>query len=545
MPLVENRTTYTAAALLIAVFVALFSLRILLAPEDKLPVGDGLWEMVFSVSVKSDDKQHVIRIATPIDTEHARIVSQKFIHPGMRMTRLKSRTADSNDIVLRTLESGQLLFEAEYIIQTSTAHRWLTRQTHPIKDAEQRQRYLQAEQDIEVDSDVVVNTLSQLSDGAIDTEAVVNNIFHYLQNRIGRNPKATNDSAEYVLSRKRGSALGRANSMVALCRAAKIPARPVTGIVLAESLSASLHYWVEVYLDKQWHSFDPVNGYADDLPPNFIPLKFSSDPPAYTDDNIDINTEMTVAPAIGASRLIQSEKVRWLDVLDLTRLSVAMQDTLSTLLVLPFGALLTVFFRQMLGFRAYGTFTPSLLALAVIHAEWITTIFILLAVLAFAVSGRALLGHHMSRIPRLTVIFTLVALSMGFAISAMDYLELAPGPHVVLLPIIILTGLIDNIYRTAEESGFRIAALRLCCTVIAGVACYLLFQIDYLSHWILRFPETHLLTLAAAFLMNLYHGKKLTQFSPFNWLTEAKYKEQGKNSPNKTKPQKQPVSLEP
>lgn len=544
MPLVENRTAFVAVGIFIAVFTALFSLRLLLAPELKLPVGDGLWELDFAVTVNSNDKQQAIRVATPVDTEHARILSQKFTHPGMRMTRLKSRSEDSNDLVLRTLETGQLAFSAEYVIQTSTAHRWLTRQTHPIRDAAQRQRYLQAEEDIEVESEVVANTLSALSLGASDNDGLVNNIFQYLLNSTSSVVKAPHDNADYVLLHKRGSILGRANAMVALCRAARIPARTVTGLILSESLNAPLHYWVDVFFDNQWHSFDPVYGYAGELPPNFIPLKFSSDPPVYSDDDVEINTDITVSPAIGASRLIQSESARWLDVLDLTRLSVDMQGTLSTLLMLPFGALLTVFFRQILGLRAYGTFTPSLLALAVIHAEWITTLFILLSVAAFAVSGHALVRHHMSRVPRLTVIFTLVALSMGFAISAMDYLELAPAANVVLLPIIILTGLIDHLYRTVEQSGMRIAALRLCCTVIVGVVCYLLFQIEYLAHWILKFPETHLLTLAAAILMNLYGGKKLCQYPPLDWLTEAKHRKPSHTADNVHR-HRQPVSLEP
>lgn len=545
MSLVENRTTFMIIVALVMAFIILLSARVLMAPTDKVPVGDALWEVTVLTSLKNDDQQHNVRIATPLDTEHARIISQKFVHPGMRMTRLKSRSPDSSDIVLRTLDKGQLVFEAEYIIQTSNVHRWLAKQSHPLKDATQRQYYLRSEQDIESDSEVVLKVLAQLSAGVTDTGELVNNIFKHVNNRIITSNKASNDNAEYVLATHRGSALGKAHAMVAICRSANLPARVVTGIVLNESLDIPLHYWVEVYLDDRWFAFDPVNGYADGLPPGFLPLKYSSEPLATGSDALDIQTEITVLPAIGAARLLRSEKMRWFDVLDLTRLSVAMQEALGALLMLPFGALLTVIFRQLLGLRTYGTFTPALLALAVIHAEWITMIFILLSVLAFAVSGRALLGNHMSRIPRLTVIFTLVALSMGFAISAMDYLELSPGPHVVLLPIIILTGLIDHIYRAAEDAGLRVSMLRLLWTSVVGFLCYGLFRIDYLSLWTLMHPEIHLLTVASAVTMSLYRGKKLTDFPPLDRLCEPRGKNHGKEKESKGKPQKQPVSLEP
>ena len=57
----------------------------------------------------------------------------------------------------------------------------------------------------------------------------------------------------------------RAYTLVALCRAARIPARLAKGLVLRESANASLHFWAEVYQQDDWIPYDPVFGYRHTL----------------------------------------------------------------------------------------------------------------------------------------------------------------------------------------------------------------------------------------------------------------------------------------
>ena len=66
--------------------------------------------------------------------------------------------------------------------------------------------------------------------------------------------------------------------------------------------------------------------------------------------------------------------------------------------------------------------------------------------------------EKMTRVPRLSIILTIVAVGMVFSISIMDYYKLNPNPAVILLPIIVLTNLVDRFYKTTDEGGI-IAAL--------------------------------------------------------------------------------------
>ena len=64
-------------------------------------------------------------------------------------------------------------------------------------------------------------------------------------------------------------------------------------------------------------------------------------------------------------------KYHTLSIVDLTRMSTGMQELLAVLLLLPIGALITVFFRNLIGVNTFGTFSPCLYALSFVYADWL------------------------------------------------------------------------------------------------------------------------------------------------------------------------------
>jgi transglutaminase-like putative cysteine protease len=62
--------------------------------------------------------------------------------------------------------------------------------------------------------------------------------------------------ASQSLQQKKGVCQDHAHLMIALCRAAKIPARYVAGYIKGEG---AMHAWVEVLLDSEWRGFDPTH----------------------------------------------------------------------------------------------------------------------------------------------------------------------------------------------------------------------------------------------------------------------------------------------
>lgn len=198
-----------------------------------------------------------------------------------------------------------------------------------------------------------------------------------------------------------------------------------------------------------------------------------------------------------------------------------MQTTLSLLLILPFGALVTALFRNVIGVQTFGTFTPSLIALTFTYADWRTGTVILLGILVVGIVGRRLLnGLHLLMVPRLGVVLTMAVIFLAVAVSLADLFGLAPSARVVILPTVILTMIIERFHVNAEEMGLRMALSRLGWTFLVAACCWAIFTRPPLTRLVLAFPETLLVVAAALVLVGSYSGYRLVELRRFRDLAQ-------------------------
>jgi hypothetical protein len=131
-------------------------------------------------------------------------------------------------------------------------------------------------------------------------------------------------------------------------------------------------------------------------------------------------------------------------------------------------------------------------------------------------------GLGLPRVPRLGIVFTLVALAMALVVSLLMRLDPSADGAVVLLPIVILTNTVDRFYAVADESGVRIALMRLAWTVTVALgALWILLQTHW-GEWLTAYPEMHALTVAAMILLGKYRGQRLAERPGLGWLLEPR-----------------------
>ncbi len=212
-----------------------------------------------------------------------------------------------------------------------------------------------------------------------------------------------------------------------------------------------------------------------------------------------------------------------LAIFNLSRLPLSARATLATLLLLPLGALLNTVVRALVGVQTFGTFTPAMLALAAIYVDWLTALVIFVVVAVIGLFGRSMLpGLKLARAPRLTIVFALVALAMALAVSLMAYADILTGTRVVLLPIVILTSLVDRVYSVMDEQGLHTTLIRLLWTGITAIGCFFILGAEQLGESLLRYPELHLVTIALVLALAVYRGPQLARFPGLRWLGEPK-----------------------
>ena len=465
----HRKTLYLTITVLLLFAILATTLRIIMRSDDSLPAGDSAWSIRIIHVIEATDQAAVIAIPPPWDTRHARLYSQSMSHPGLRQHRTKMDKKD-RDVVLTAPKTGQYTIESEFNIYVS--HLPLSEPKKTGLSEQNRASWLASSTGISVNTPVTDAVVEQIARESPEPERLIELLFNYASNNIRIDSAASSDS-EHALSRKRASALGSTRAMVALLRSAHLPARIVSGVDL-HAPSKPQKFWAEVYDGARWLPLDPVSGYFSELPIFYIPLRKGDDQLIRTEHARARTTEWRIASLPRYQGLLTSDKKRPTDILDLTRLSPASREILSALLLLPLGVLTTELIRQFAGIRTYGTFTPTLLALAITHVYWVTAVIVLLLVTVIGVTIRAAMPElNLQRTPRLAIVFTLVAMSMSIVVSGMNYFNPEVDNTVTLLPMVILTMLVDRIYTVYDERGLKTATIRLAWTIIAALVALL------------------------------------------------------------------------
>ena len=505
----NQRNTRRFALVLFVSGILLFAIHSMFLRTQEVNIHEN-WLVTLETTYIVKQSDSIISLQPPYESEYVRLTGRNVSHTGLRVMPSSRNIFTKRALRFRAIQQGTYLVDVEFTLQLSQAPQFHKRISSEL-DTTRRQYYLADNERLQLDHPVFEDKLIELGQNDIQREALLQEIFQYIHRFSGHAESAYRDGPTIIATRS-GNHRERALAMVALCRKADIPARLVTGLELKDDVSANPDYWVEVYIDDRWTVFHPGLGYRDNLPVNFIAFDkygegiVSSSLKGSSANSVDhvFNTDITVERMPVTIGSPDNTRKEWYQVLIMDRLPADTREQLSLLMLLPFGALLCSLIRQVGGIHSYGVFTPTILALAVTYAEMETTLLILMITLLLVYFGRPTFHQEMSRTPRLSIIFTLVATGMIFGVSVLDYFSIATEGYLVLLPIVIITSLIDRFFLAIESYGYHIAFIRLIWTFLLTLAVLPILLLDWLGVWILRYPEIHLLTLALLIFISTY-----------------------------------------
>lgn len=173
----------------------------------------------------------------------------------------------------------------------------------------------------------------------------------------------------------------------------------------------------------------------------------------------------------GLMENIESDSWPLLSVLDLTRTPSQTQTILSFLLLVPVGLLITAMAGSVVGVRTIGTFSPTLLALSQVRSDWrIGTIIFIITFGLGSLCRMLLIRLQLSTVPRRGVIGTFIVSSLAIIISFSHSYGLAPTARHVLLPVSVMTIMIDRFFTIIQTEGNK-TALTVLANSVAIAAC--------------------------------------------------------------------------
>ncbi len=449
-----------------------------------------------------------MRLALPDNTRACRVLRESFSRDGIAMDAWRGTRSGGRSVVLRPPPGApEASFAARFDVHLLPS---------PPEDAEgppkalvpdARRGWLRREPRIQTDSPIVRRAQAALASSDAGSDRLLRAFYLHCCTALAGDELDGHPDAAGALETGRATPAGRARAMVALCRVSGIPARCVAGFILQADHARRPSVWVEAHDGGRWVPFDPEHGYAGRLPAAWLAVRRGGTEIASRDGGVALDGELRAYP-IGPDGLAAPAPRTALGLAaDLTRLPVGVQHTLAVLLLLPAGALITAVFRNIVGVQTFGTFTPALLGLSFLYADVWTGLAVLGIALAVGLALRGLLERlRLLLVARLGVLLTAVVLCVAAAVSVLDLAGLTPSGRAVILPLVIVTMLIERFYVTAEEDGLGESLKLLAGTVAVAAACLALLRWETLSWPVLRAPEYLLFVAAALVGVGRYAG---------------------------------------
>lgn len=338
------------------------------------------------------------------------------------------------------------------------------------------------------------------------------------------NDRSPDSNIELLLSLSSTEA-GLVETVTSILAAARIPARMVSGIMLQDQQrSAPPVYWLEIHDGDRWRFFDPSTG--DEGLPNDYLVWWRGEQPVLTvtggtNASVDFAVQKNHIDAMAAAERRASREQSKIVEFSLFSLPIRTQAVYSVLLMIPIGALVMVFMRNVIGVDTFGTFMPVLIALAFRETALIAGVLLFTLLVAMGLSIRFLLERlRLLLVPRLSAVLIIVVLLMLIVSILSHKLGLDTGLSVALFPMVIISMTIERMSVLWEERGAGDALKAGAGSLVVAVIAYLAMGLDWLEHLIFTFPELLLVTLAIVILLGRYTGYRLTELKRFRALVE-------------------------
>lgn len=396
----------------------------------------------------------------------------------------------------------------------------------PIPDhySQELEPYLHAEDGVQVGDPLITRELrSIIPEGNPTVLSALTRIHRHLQDDFANRNFSGYTDALTALKLREASCNGKSRLFVAMARGLNLPARLVGGLILQPGTKRTSHQWVEVYLGGHWVPFDTINDHFAEIPANFLTLYYGDEVLFRHTANVNFQyffkTRKRLVPQREVQEALGDSALNAFNLYSLfERLGIS-QNLLKIVLMIPFGALVVVIFRNVVGLETFGTFLPALIAAASRETGlmWGLVGFLAIILVATAVR-RGLDWVHLLHSPKMAIMLTMVVITMLSLTVVSVRAGLFDLAHITLFPIAILAITAERFSIVEAEQGVVQVARITLSTVAVIAACYWVMDSLFLQSMVLAFPEVLLLIVAVNLWLGKWIGMRVTEFVRFRRL---------------------------
>lgn len=194
-------------------------------------------------------------------------------------------------------------------------------------------------------------------------------------------------------------------------------------------------------------------------------------------------------------------------------------ETIILILMLPIVATVIAFFRQVIGIKAFGIYTPliitlAFLAMGVNGVKYGIIIFV--SVIFIGMITRFILKKfRLLYLPRVAITLSVVAFSILAILVFGGSLHRTGLAAVSIFPLLIMIAIVEKFVAAQIEKGNRTAILLAIETLIISLIGYYLASWDILISVIVAYPWLVVFTLPINFILGKWTGLRLSEYYRF------------------------------
>ncbi|MCE2596676.1 UUP1 family membrane protein [Motilimonas cestriensis] len=470
--------------------------------SHEVPLTPGVKRTVWSVDAKVEffangDKVKA-SLATPMSQPGFTVLHQNAASPGYGLNFIQHNNTPRAEWSIREASGNQELFYKVQLLEDDNADLSGLASIPKIEMPEWVEPYGTAAQQLTID------VTKRSADAFSYTRELLKEF----------NKKQLSQNAELLIN----SESDPSQLMVKLLNSADIAARVVGGLRLEDGRRRQpLNAFVQVYEGDKWLLFDVKSGKEANRENLLLWEQSDSsllDLVGGSDSLVTFSMIKQDQPALMAVK----EKLNSQDLLNFSiqSLPIEEQALFKGILLIPFGVLVVVLVRVLVGLKTSGTFMPVLIAMAFIQTSLITGLVGFIIVVGTGLIIRSYLSRlNLLLVSRISAVIIMVILMIGL-FSVVSYkVGLSEGLKITFFPMIILSWTIERMSVLWEEEGAKEVIRQGGGSLFVAVLAYLAMNNDYVRHITFNFLGVQLIIMSLVLLLGSYTGYRLLELHRF------------------------------
>ena len=192
-------------------------------------------------------------------------------------------------------------------------------------------------------------------------------------------------------------------------------------------------------------------------------------------------------------------------------------DTVILLLMLPIIVTLIAFFRQVIGIKAFGIYTPAIVTFAFLAIpQFRYGVVVFVSVILVGMLMRFVLkGLRILYLPRVAITLSVIAIVILIMLALGGSMQRTGLASVSIFPILIMITIVEKFVATQIEKGNKVALILAIETLIISIVGYFLASWPLLIRGILAFPWIILITIPINFMLGKWDGLRISEYIRF------------------------------